>query len=73
MLNSANKPKPINPLTRSPAKRHSLWPAGDKASCDYPAYLFWKLQSHLTKLNNRLNKSKRHTSKTLDITPSTEK
>jgi hypothetical protein len=30
----------------------------DKEHCDQPAYLFWKLQSRLTKLNNRLTNKK---------------
>ncbi len=30
----------------------------NKARCDYPGYLFWKLQSQLTKLNFRLTRSK---------------
>jgi len=33
-----------------------------KQQCDYPAYLFWKLQCQLTKLNYRLNRTKRHVS-----------
>ncbi|MBN2866125.1 MAG: hypothetical protein JXK16_08975 [Thiotrichales bacterium] len=38
---------------------HSVWMVGSKTTCDYPGYLFWKLQSQLTKLNNRLNHAQR--------------
>ncbi|WP_321326422.1 hypothetical protein [Thiomicrorhabdus sp.] len=27
--------------------------------CNHPAYLFWKMQSQLTKLGNKLNAQKR--------------
>ncbi len=29
-----------------------------KTTCDMPGYLFWKIQSHLTKLANQLRRQK---------------
>jgi len=42
-----------------PKNRHPVFEVGHppKDQCDYPAYLFWKLQSQLTKLDYRLNRA----------------
>lgn len=35
-------------------KEHSPYHIENKTTCEHPAYLFWKLQSQLTKLNAQL-------------------
>lgn len=50
MANSTTKTKAIG------STFHKLWPPKAEL-CDHPAYLFWKVQSQLTKLNNRLTRS----------------
>lgn len=50
MADSNPKPKAID-LTF-----HRILPPKAEL-CDHPAYLFWKVQSQLTKLNNRLTRT----------------
>lgn len=41
--------------------------------CEYPAYLFWKLQSRLTKLANHLEKIHKPSTLALPLKPEPEK
>lgn len=47
--NTSNKPSSFFRMSETP-----------KDQCNQPAYLFWKLQSKITKLDYRLNRLKRH-------------
>lgn len=44
-LSNKDSKRPINSTVQSPK---------GKSNCDQPAYLFWKMQSRLIKLANRL-------------------
>ncbi|MEA3405564.1 MAG: hypothetical protein U9R28_07490 [Pseudomonadota bacterium] len=48
----------MNAQANPTKKPHPIFQVGEtpKEQCDYPAYLFWKLQSQLTKLDYRLNR-----------------
>lgn len=37
-----------------------IQPPKAQTHCEHPAYLFWKIQAHLTRLNNRLVKQRLH-------------
>jgi len=41
-------------MNQARTKQTSPYRIGHKMRCEHPAYLFWKLQSQLTKLNAQL-------------------